>query len=173
MPSPIRAVRRRPVRRPLPSVVGVVLGDQTLSGTPVLQRCEDDVDANYGTGAPPGTGLGTDTLIRSARPDHARPGSGAAHHRRQRRRHPHLRRRHPVIDDWFDRGFSQRTVDTVSFRRVSTTIVVTFYENGGDARVLTTIEEVAPPSCADPRSAVAGQMVQQPDPVGYAGHHPV
>ena len=47
-----------------------------------------------------------------------------------------------VIDDWIDRGFAQRTVDTATLPAGDHQIVVEFYENGGSARVLATIQQL-------------------------------
>ncbi len=57
----------------------------------------------------------------------------------------------PVINDWVDRGFTSSIVETGPWRPATTTIVVEYYENGCDARVLATFEPLVPRSvCTDP-----------------------
>ncbi|MBA3286527.1 MAG: hypothetical protein H0U21_00695 [Acidimicrobiia bacterium] len=118
--------------------------NRTLEGGPVTQRCEaDSINYNYGTGAPAGTGLGNDNFsirwtrtLNLASPRALRITGGSDDGIRIRVDG------NLVIDDWFDRGYAQRTVDTATLPAGDHQIVVEFYENGGDARVLATIQQL-------------------------------
>ena len=67
------------------------------------------------------------------------------------------------MDDWFDRAFSERTVDTNTLPAGDHQIVVEYYEGAVDARVKALIQEVLPPDGTAPNATIAtptaGQVV--------------
>jgi hypothetical protein len=134
----------------------------SLSGTPVLQRCEAVVDADFGLGAPSGTGLGNDNYsIRYARQydlaqDRALRITGGSDDGIRIAVDGTL-----VLNDWFARAYSQRTVETSILPAGPHEIVVSFYEAGGDARVYAAIEEIVPPDITAPDTTITSPAAAQ------------
>ena len=56
----------------------------------------------------------------------------------------------PWIDDWFDRGFRERTIETGTLPAGDHEIRVEYYENGGGLSCQAIVEAIDPPSCTDP-----------------------
>ena len=65
------------------------------------------------------------------------------------------------MDDWFDRAFSERTVDTNTLPAGDHQIVVEYYEGAVDARVKALIQEVLPPDGTAPNATIATPTNEQ------------
>ncbi len=77
-----------------------------------------------------------------------------------------------MIDDWFDRGFSERTVDTGTLPAGDHEIVVEYYENGGGAQVRALVQEVVPPDGVAPNATITtptNNQVVTANPVSSTG----
>jgi hypothetical protein len=125
--------------------------NQSLSGTPTTQRCEDTIDDDFGDGSPTGAGVGPDNFsiryrqtITLTDPKVLRITGGSDDGIRV------YVDGQAVIDDWFDRGFSERTIDTDTLPAGDHEIRVEYYENAGGAAVKAIVEVIDPPSCTDP-----------------------
>ena len=139
-------------------------GNQTLSGAPATVRCEDVIDDNFGLGGPPGVAVGADNF--SARWTRTYTLSAPRILRITGGSDDGIRiyvDGDLVMDDWFDRAFSERTVDTNTLPAGDHQIVVEYYEGAVDARVKALIQEVLPPDGTAPNATIAtptaGQVV--------------
>ncbi len=115
-------------------MVGQVVQQPDPVRYPVTVRCEDTIDDTYGDGGPSGVPVGVDNF--SARWNRTYTLAAPRILRITGGSDDGIRIRVDgtlVINDWVDRGFTERTVDTATLPAGDHEISVEYYENAGGA----------------------------------------